>query len=148
MKLLKEIAEIMGWRLTGINKQARYVSGDKCICYLTDRNEKTKLYIIKLLKEKMLDDWWEINICAWKEKLPDFPSKTSYSVCARNRTQNGDYQFADSDNEADGIIELFYKIYKVEDIVKLCHEHGVQNCHKCPDIDCGDNMNKLRSKND
>jgi hypothetical protein len=103
MKISKEIADVMGWRLTGTGKQSRYVSKKKCIFYLNDRNEKTKWYVAKLLQAKMVSDWWIIEIFNLKEEYPDFPSKISYSISARTY-EDGSYHFVDSDDEADGII--------------------------------------------
>jgi hypothetical protein len=114
MKISKEIADVMGWKLTGIGKQSRYVSTKKCIFYLTDRNEKTKWYVAKLLQAKMVSDWCNVEIFNWKDKLPDFPGKISYSICA-STYENGGHQFVDSDDEADGIIELFKKVYNIQE---------------------------------
>jgi hypothetical protein len=29
-----------------------------------------------------------------------------------------------------------------KDVLKLCREYSVQNCHIYPDLNCGDNMNR------
>lgn len=109
-QVLSRIAIVMGWRLTGAGKQARYVddSTHRCVFYLSDIEDEEKMMVpAKKCQQRMVEDGWRVVVTAYSTKMFEAAAFKRGECCHVSDTLT---------TEPAAIVELFKKVYGIREV--------------------------------